>query len=362
MLKKALIGLALLSVLLALWFFQPRSPLPLAKIPVTPFTHSGKESIPEPLFVPERATNQVLRDNSAAWTATLSAEKTWTLLATGDVLTARTVNKRTLDSGSFDWPYKFVGDKLRAADITLINLETPLVEGCPIRQGTTDFCGDPRHAQALADVGIDVVNLANNHANDEEFVGLTETIEHLRAAQLHPVGLPSDPYIQFVKGTSVAFLGFNEVNRLQGINAATLNDVQKRVRAATEQADVVVVQFHWGEEYTHEPTAHQRLLAQGAAEAGADLIIGNHPHWWQPLERIGQTAVMYSHGNFVFDQMWSEETREGVVGEYIFYGDTLIDIVMTPMKIEEYGQPHWQSGDYGILTTLPETSPNPKEF
>jgi poly-gamma-glutamate synthesis protein (capsule biosynthesis protein) len=91
-------------------------------------------------------------------------------------------------------------------------------------------------------------------------------------------------------------------------------------------------------EYTNYPTARQKDFAHLAIDSGADLVIGNHPHWIQPVEIYQGKLIMYAHGNFIFDQMWSEQTRLGVVGRYTFYEGRLVDAEYLPIKIYDYGQ------------------------
>jgi poly-gamma-glutamate synthesis protein (capsule biosynthesis protein) len=81
-----------------------------------------------------------------------------------------------------------------------------------------------------------------------------------------------------------------------------------------------------------------------AIDAGADLVIGNHPHWIQPVELYNGKLITYAHGNFVFDQEWSLETKQGVVGRYTFYDTQLVDVEFLPVLIENYGQPHFLMG------------------
>jgi poly-gamma-glutamate synthesis protein (capsule biosynthesis protein) len=106
----------------------------------------------------------------------------------------------------------------------------------------------------------------------------------------------------------------------------------------------VVVSFHWGVEYVTEPTQRQIDLAHLAIDAGADIILGNHPHWVQPVEIYKDKCIIYAHGNFVFDQEWSEETKRGVVGRYTFYEGKLVDVEYLPIRIVDYGQPYFLKG------------------
>ena len=130
------------------------------------------------------------------------------------------------------------------------------------------------------------------------------------------------------------------------ITVDLLNDADlELIRSANEKADVVIVGVHWGVEYTDKPTRKQREWAEEMVDAGADVIIGHHPHWVQDSEIIDGVPVYYSLGNFVFDQMWSEETKYGVVGKYTFYDNELIDAEYSPVYIKDFDQPSFLEGD-----------------
>jgi poly-gamma-glutamate synthesis protein (capsule biosynthesis protein) len=107
------------------------------------------------------------------------------------------------------------------------------------------------------------------------------------------------------------------------------------------------VQFHWGKEYERQPMADRGVptpddpvnIGHESIDWGADIVIGNHPHWYQGVEVYHGKLITYAHGNFIFDQMWSEETREGVVGTYTFYGTQLVAASWKPVRSYDYGQP-----------------------
>jgi poly-gamma-glutamate synthesis protein (capsule biosynthesis protein) len=82
-------------------------------------------------------------------------------------------------------------------------------------------------------------------------------------------------------------------------------------------------------------------LGRFTIDSGADLVIGNHPHWIQPVEIYKGKLITYAHGNFVFDQEWSLKTKQGVIGKYTFYGKELADVEFFPVQIENYGQPYF---------------------
>jgi poly-gamma-glutamate capsule biosynthesis protein CapA/YwtB (metallophosphatase superfamily) len=260
-----------------------------------------------------------------------------TLLVTGDVLTARYVNELVLQKNDFLWPFRDIQPILENADLTWINLETPLVSNCPRKIDGMVFCGDLRHATTLKNVGVDVVNIANNHIGNQGAEGVAESVLALRREDLAVSGVVSPEYVDR-NGWRWAFLGFNEVDQQPGVLASEPSSVERLIREAKMNADIVVVQFHWGAEYTRQPTSHQQLLAHLAVDSGADLVVGNHPHWFQPSEWYKDVYIMYSHGNTVFDQMWSEETREGVIGRYHFVNKKFVGVEWVPIWIEEYGR------------------------
>lgn len=248
-----------------------------------------------------------------------------TILVTGDVLLARSVNARMVKDRNFRWPWEEVAEELRMADLTYVNLETPLVEGCPVRHDGMIFCGDPRAVEGLQFAGVDVVNFANNHAGNWGQDGVDQTLQLMKVAGIEVAGF-THPIIVEKKGIKFAFLGYNDVERQVGIANYEQERMRQEITQARQQADVVIVQFHSGPEYRRQPHARQIELSHLAVDFDADLVIGNHPHWWQPAEFYKDKLIVYSHGNFIFDQMWSPETREGMVGKYSFQDGKLVKV------------------------------------
>jgi len=243
------------------------------------------------------------------------------LMAVGDILMHQDVqlSAREAETG-LRALWADVEPLIHGADIAFANLETPVapVSGLP---GKPFMFNAPKELPAaLKASGFTVLSTANNHAYDQGVAGVVETLERLRAEQLVPVGSGAtrgeaeQPRMVQVKGLRVAFLGFTDLfninlNRkdsgpwVAGLDPAA---AAAAVRAVRARADVVVVSIHWGVEYQHEPLARQREVAAALCDAGADLILGTHPHVLQPvemLERGGRrTLVAYSLGNFVSNQ------------------------------------------------------------
>jgi poly-gamma-glutamate synthesis protein (capsule biosynthesis protein) len=263
-----------------------------------------------------------------------------TLVATGDVIPARSVNSVVTRRGDFLYPFRPTVDVLHSGDLLVVNLEAPLLARCPVTDSGMTFCGDARHVEGLRYAGVSVAGLANNHLGNYGRAGIDETARRLADAGIAPSGL-GQVALREVRGLTFAFLAFN------GVGAPfDRADMARQITAARARADVVVAQFHWGQEYTSLPAPapgvapdDPRVIARLAVEAGANLVLGNHPHWVQGVEVIGQGFVAYAHGNFVFDQMWSPETREGVIGRYTFHGTRLAAAEYRPIMIEHYAQP-----------------------
>lgn len=265
-----------------------------------------------------------------------------TLLVTGDVIPARGVNYFATTRHDFLWPFRRTADYTKNADVTYVNLESPLFTGCPVdpNSGFT-FCGDARFADGLTYMGAKVVNLANNHVSNYGAQGITLTQQLLAQHGMQISGLGPVAVID-VRGIKFGFIGFNGVGR--AIDQAA---VKAGIERARELADIVAVQFHWGKEYERQPMADPHVptpddpvaIGHSAIDWGADIVIGNHPHWYQGVEIYHGKLITYAHGNFVFDQMWSEETREGIIGTYTFNGTQLVAATWKAYRIYDYGQP-----------------------
>jgi poly-gamma-glutamate capsule biosynthesis protein CapA/YwtB (metallophosphatase superfamily) len=299
-----------------------------------PFSKKSKPLVFNPIY----PTFDTIFAENHGWVATLSGERVRTIIATGDVSLARQVNIHIQQKQNPNWPFEKTSELLNNSDITFINLENPLIDNCPIATSGFVFCGESSNVNGLLFAGIDVVNFANNHASNYGVDGVGETVRLLRQNNLLVAGVDGPVYKE-IDGVTFAFLGYNEVNIQPGVASVNEELIKKEITQARENADVVVVQFHWGAEYVHQPTANQKRLGHLAVDAGADLIIGNHPHWYQAVEFYNDKFIAYSHGNFVFDQMWSQKTREGVVGKYTFFDTELIDVEFIPVLIHDYGQP-----------------------
>lgn len=247
----------------------------------------------------------------------------------GDVMMAGNVEK-TLREKGYDYPYTQVKEIFAADDYTVANLETPVTSrGTPHAAKAFVYKSSPDSLPALKAAGIDAVNLANNHSMDQGVEGLLDTFTALDANQIDYVGAGIDserayaPVYVEKHGIRLALLGFSrvipEVSWFAGKNkpgvAATYDPALavQAIREARANADLVVVIAHWGEERNDFPVDHQKELARAYIDAGADLIVGGHPHVVQGLESINGKWVAYSLGNFVFTRATEPKTWESMV-------------------------------------------------
>ncbi|MFN8498642.1 MAG: CapA family protein [Anaerolineae bacterium] len=268
------------------------------------------------------------------------------LVATGDVIPARSVDMRIRGRGNdFFYPLAKTADLLHSGDLTVVNLEAPLIRNCPPHDEGMQFCGQPGFAAALRKAGVDVATLENNHISNYGQSGIQETVKNLEAQDVAWADRDT-PAIVDVRGLRFGFLAFNGVGERFNRRA-----IARQIATLRPQVDVLVVAMHWGREYVDVPDRSPGIandaptdIAHFVIDAGADLIIGNHPHRVQAAEVYHDKFITYAHGNFIFDQMWSEETRIGVVGRYTFYDNTLVGVEYTPVQLYEYSQPRVMTG------------------
>ena len=243
----------------------------------------------------------------------------------GDVMLARGVGRLIAAQGA-DAPWRNVADTLGQADYVFANLESPTgTGGFPIPHKGIWFRADPQVVDGLLYAHIGGVSLANNHILDYGEPVLLQTMDILRSHGIGYAGAGLDlaaaraPLLVDIQGVRVAFLAYSTFADLvfsrqyprpfaaaddrAGVAPARVDYVQEDVARARGEADVVIVAFHWGVEYTHVPDEQQVELAHAAIAAGADVVVGTHPHALQGIEYYKNGLIFYSLGNFVMDQV-----------------------------------------------------------
>jgi len=287
-------------------------------------------------FVPEKMTlDKVFEETDGL------PDSAWSIIFTGDVMLGRKVNANTIDYDNFNWSFEKVADELSEADIAVINLEGTIIRNCPVAVEGFKFCGDQRHVVGLGFAGVDIANLANNHSDNYGLEGLRETKEILSEKDIKTFNQNEPLFLQH-NSLNIAFLGYNVIFQE---SAPLIPKITREIANLRDKSDLIITSFHWGDEYTATPNTHQINLAHASIDAGADVVIGHHPHWIQTAEVYKDKLILYSLGNFIFDQMWSQKTREGVAAKLWFYDSQLVDIELMPVIIEDFGQPYFLEGE-----------------
>ena len=319
----------------------------------------GPLQLPASRLIPADAAPGRWLTSSPVWPAGGTAgpsQPEWTLLAGGDVLMDRT------EPAGID-PFAGIEPPLASGDIALVNVEMAISDrGAPIGKQFA-FRAPSSAAQRIGDAGIDVANLANNHAKDYGAVALADTIASLEAAGVVALGAGANDVEAFRHrvlevdgGVTVAFVGVSRIvpwsfpagPDTPGIATDTEPErVLESVRTAAAEADVVIAVVHWGIEVATCASAEQRAFAGDLFDAGADAVIGHHPHVLQAIEFDDGRLVAYSLGNFVW------HPRRGISGEtgvlqIDFVGDRIIGWEFHPHLLDENGAPRPADGGWRV--------------
>jgi poly-gamma-glutamate synthesis protein (capsule biosynthesis protein) len=194
---------------------------------------------------------------------------------------------------------------------------------------------------AIKTAGFDILSLANNHSADfgEDAVALTKTLCGVQ--ELLCVGTAKHPEV-FIEKINGRRIGFLFAHTTWGTQDA--GELVEHMRSLTAESDVQVVYIHWGEEYALMHNAAQEALAHALIDAGADVIIGHHPHVVQDVGLYNGKPIFYSLGNFVFDQYWNDDVQTGL-GVEMTINDDSITYRAIPFFATEHAQPALMEGE-----------------
>lgn len=329
-----------------------------------------------------KTENIILSDNTAQNTTLQEVEEetpkntTIDMAFTGDIMCHNTIYKDAYDSstGTYDFSYIFENIKyyIQTADIAVGNLETTFAGSSKGYSSYPTFNTPEALAYNLKKVGFDVLSTANNHCYDTGYSGLESTIDYLDEADISHTGTykseeaQNTVLIKNVKGIQIAFLSFTygtngitvPSDKAYSVNLIDEDLMLKQLSLAKEQnPDLICVSMHWGVEYQTTPNAEQKELADFLFQNGADIIIGNHPHVLQTMEKReitledGSTKdgfVVYSLGNFLADQN-KTYTRDSVI------------LNLTITKDPE-GNIHIDSAKYTPIYTYKNTANSSQKF
>ncbi|MCF7906655.1 CapA family protein [Patescibacteria group bacterium] len=283
--------------------------------------------------------------------------KKWSFLTVGDIMLSRMVDYKMKENSDllYDYPYSDIKD-LIDADINFANLETPLIDGDPVPSGTMTFRADLENASSLKKAGFNLLSLANNHTGNKGETGFLKTFETLENENINFIGAGiniEESYagkIIDVSGLKIGFLAyvddmFTHISQKPGIDSPGSSsmqdsDLEKDIENIKNKgAEYVIISMHSGHEYHATPNWYQEAFTKEAIDFGADLIIGHHPHVIQTVEKYNDKYIFYSLGNFIFDQMWSEETKQGLIVKFYFNEFDIEKIRLIPVMIENYAKP-----------------------
>ncbi|OGM19254.1 hypothetical protein A2771_03970 [Candidatus Woesebacteria bacterium RIFCSPHIGHO2_01_FULL_38_26b] len=324
------------------------------------FVLSPQFFLPTEKIVEDSSTDNI---SSPTPTETEVEDSSVEIILTGDVMLGRSVMKKALELNDYSYPFVKVAPELSKADLVFINLENPIVKNCPIHEGGFKFCSPPESIEALLYAGVDVVSLANNHSGNYGEKGIEETVNYLENKGILVTGVGS-LVIKEIGEMKFGFLGFDKAQQTNPILTPIETDL---IKDSDSKVDILVVAMHWGVEYQNKALPGVRSLANQLVKTGADIVVGHHPHWVQDIECFeisqgvkestppvwtsfapqvngcpkGSKIVYYSLGNFVFDQMWSEETKKGLAVRLTFGGKDIINQELLPIYISSVGQPEF---------------------
>jgi poly-gamma-glutamate synthesis protein (capsule biosynthesis protein) len=307
----------------------------------------------------------------------------------GDIVPGRNVHFKMLAYGDYTHPFHKVATELNSYDLTFANLEGNLSANIepPTDTHTFSFISSPEMLDGFKLAGIDAVSLANNHSTWNSagwgVSALVDTLDALDAAGVARFGAgytldeARGAWTSEVKGKRVAILGIDGVTANEqprdagatvynsaageseyagagpdqpGTNPFAVGQFLADVESLTGDYDVVIPYFHFGIEYVAVPPEWAVDGARAAIDAGATMVLTNHPHLIQGMEVYAGKPIVYSMGNFIFDQMFSVEVRTGLILEIVLRGTRVVALRARGVEIEDFNQPRLMTaGEHASL-------------
>lgn len=254
----------------------------------------------------------------------------------------------------YSFPFLKIKDDLQSADVLFGNLESVISDKGSNVGSIYSFRANPEAIEGLLFAGFNVVSLANNHAFDYGREAFEDMMKRLKKAGIEYSGggfnkeeAHSAAILELEDGTKIGFLGYTEflgpyafaLDELSGITVLSENNLENDIKRAKKEADILVVTFHYGDEYESYPNENQKKISRKAIDYGADIVIGHHPHVMQPIEEYEGKYIAYSLGNFVFDQYFSEATMSGFMLEIDIKGKKIIGGAKIYYELNNFYQP-----------------------
>lgn len=280
----------------------------------------------------------------------------------GDIMLDRGIRTSVAKYGNGDYIYAFEKIKkyLNDFDILFGNLEGPISDKGVKTGSIYSFRMDPKSAKALKEAGFDILSVANNHIGDWSKTAIKDTFKNLKDAGIIYSGGGDDKKEAYEiktilkNNTKIAYLSFSQFGKgyleagenVAGIAIISDEKLKSGIEKAKIENDIIIVSFHFGDEYKKEPNAYQKTFAHKAIDYGADLVVGHHPHVIQPIEKYKDKYIAYSLGNFVFDQHFSKETMEGSALKVIVENKKITDVSSDKIIINKHYQPELETKSF----------------
>ncbi len=240
-----------------------------------------------------------------------SESKKVDILSFGDMMLDRYM-RNAINSRGFDAIFENMRSIIKDKNIILVNLEGSFTSFTPkpLNPNNVQFTFDPAIVPKLKDLGFTHFGLANNHSLDFGLAGLNQNKDFLSKSGIDYFGEPNNKdaisFIQSVNDMNIGLIGYHEFN-----NPDTSSVIQE-IKSLKDKTDFIIVYPHWGIEYQTQFSRGQQVKAYQFIDAGADAVIGAHPHVIQPIEIYQNKPIFYSLGNFIFDQTFSKNTQQGL--------------------------------------------------
>jgi len=240
------------------------------------------------------------------------------ILFVGDIMLDREVESLIKKNSNF-YPYQKISEFTKKYDLVFGNLEGPIVENPPnFSQDSLTFAFSKDVLEGLSFGNFKIVSLANNHTLNMGENGLAETRKFLEEGKIKFVGDPLKCSEDFLyQEGDIIFLAFNKTYAKSCADEEIIETIKSTSSKNSE--NFIIINMHWGNEYQLTSSLKQQKLAHKMIDAGADLIIGHHPHVVQEVEIYKNKLIFYSLGNFIFDQYFSKNTQEGLAIEVEIY-------------------------------------------
>lgn len=252
----------------------------------------------------------------------------------GDMMFDRTI-RRAIDEKGGDFIFSCIDEILKDADLVVANLEGPITDNpstsmntAPGADGNYTFTFPTSTASLLFAHNIRMVNIGNNHIENFGLDGVRSTMSALADTHVGYFGDPIDRATTSVNINDVhfAFINYNEFG---GDASTTILQIQD----AHMQGKFPIVYTHWGIEYATTSPEYVRALAHTFVDAGAEIVIGSHPHVVQEREYYREKYIYYSLGNLIFDQYWSDDVRRGLMVRVVFDGKGVQYVEEIPVEL-----------------------------